>query len=390
MRNYIFVFIALFLIACAPTPRDDFTLEQRLSAQPDGFDGVRLSSAQDLDNPAIKTDRLKSDSTNATGVNILALSGGGANGAFGAGVLVGWTQRGDRPPFQLVTGVSTGALIAPFAFLGSAYDDKLRTAYINGAAAKLLTRNILPRLFIEGVYSGEKLKALVDTYVDADMVADIAKAHTKGRRLIVATTDLDLQKSILWNLGAIAQQGMERGTPQARQQALQLIRQVLVASASLPGAFAPVLIETQTDFAGISRTFREMHADGSISLPFFVLPESLPKALMSLRRPEGQKTKSHIYILINGNINPRFDITKNTTLSVAARSLDTLTRAQARTTLATIKTFADVNGFEVKVMAMPDDYGSGGILAFDKLSMQKLFAYGLSLGQSPKAFKSAP
>lgn len=162
-------------------------------------------------------------------VDFLTLSGGGSNGAFTAGIMKGWTESGTRPDFEVVTGVSTGALAAPFIFLGPDWDDELEEAYVGGAASSLLQTQGLGALVGSGVYKGEPLRALVERYVDKAMLQAVAAEFAKGRVLLVATTDLDSQRGVSWDLGAIA----SAGTPEA----LELFRSVLVASASIPGHF---------------------------------------------------------------------------------------------------------------------------------------------------------
>jgi predicted acylesterase/phospholipase RssA len=193
-------------------------------------------------------------------INVLVLSGGGAGGAFGAGALVGWSRLGTRPEFHIVTGVSAGALIAPFAFLGSAWDAKLGAAFTRTKFPHLMQRTMLRLLFGPSMYRGTSIYSLVDSYVTSALLNAIAKEARKGRLLVVATTDLDSEQPVFWNLGLIAQQGGER--------ARQLFRDVLVASASIPGVFPPMLIPVEQ--AG--ERFDEMHVDGSVMTSLFFIP----------------------------------------------------------------------------------------------------------------------
>jgi hypothetical protein len=157
--------------------------------------------------------------------SILALSGGGEHGAFGAGLLNGWSESGKRPTFSIVTGISTGALMAPFAFLGSAYDQRLKALYTDMSFHGILSGSPLMGFFGEGLYNTRPLQRNVDRQVDQTMLADIAAAHRQGRRLFVVTTNLDAQRPVLWNMGAIA--------ASERPGALELFRKVLLASASV-------------------------------------------------------------------------------------------------------------------------------------------------------------
>src|ERR1700729_1452753 len=140
-------------------------------------------------------------------VNILALSGGGADGAFGAGALVGLTRSALRPQFSVVTGVSTGALIAPYAFLGSEWDDELVEVYTSGRAEHLLHSRGLGALFGSSVYSGTPPKELVDRYATDALIQAVAREASSGRLLLVATTDVSTGEPVIWDLGSIAMNG---------------------------------------------------------------------------------------------------------------------------------------------------------------------------------------
>ena len=180
----------------------------------------------------------------------LALSGGGDNGAFGAGVLCGWTKHGDRPRFKLVTGISTGALIAPFAFLGSEYDDDLKVYTMVTQAEIFRRKSLLTVLWRESLADTRPLADLIARHIDEPVLQAIAREHKKGRRLFIGTTQLDAQRLVIWNMGAIAASG--------HQDALQLFRKVVLASASIPGVFPPQYIKVEAK----GRTYTEMHVDG--------------------------------------------------------------------------------------------------------------------------------
>lgn len=292
-------------------------------------------------------------------LDFIALSGGGSNGAFTAGLMKGWSETGERPDFEVVTGVSTGALAAPFVFLGADYDDELAEAYTGGAAAGLLQPQGIGAFFGSGIYKPEPLRALVERYVDAALLRAIAAESAKGRVLLVATTDLDSQRGVSWDLGAIATQG----TPEA----LELFRSVLVASASIPGAFPPVLI--QSDNAGLQ--FEEMHVDGGVTTPFLAVPETL----WSFREPSGTLRAARFYVVINGRTNPGFEITRDTPQRVLGRSIDILLRASIITTLAGNRAFADTNDLFFRYAALPDD-SEASALDFSVESMSAVYEIG--------------
>src|SRR5262245_23523249 len=184
-------------------------------------------------------------------LQLLAVSGGGENGAFGAGLLCGWTAQGTRPTFDLVTGISTGALTAPFAFLGPDYDPQLRAVYTETPPEQILTKRALTAaLFDDAMADNAPLFATISRYVDEHMLASIAQAYDAGRLLLIASTNLDAQVPVIWNIGAIAKSGHPK--------AADTIRRVLLASAAIPGAFPPSMIEVTLD----GKSYQEMHVDG--------------------------------------------------------------------------------------------------------------------------------
>lgn len=289
---------------------------------------------------------------------MLALSGGGANGAFGAGVLYGWTQSGRRPDFSIVTGVSTGALIAPFAFLGPHWDAELKKGFTDGEAAHLLPFPFVRPLFRDSIYTGKRLRALVDNFVTPTMMAAVAKEQARGRKLLIATTDLDSQQLVVWDMGAIA----ARGGSAARE----LFATVLAASAAIPGVFPPVMIAAQMG----NHVARELHVDGSTIGAFFALPDTA-LIVPTARGASG----GSIYVLVNGKADDEFAVTKRSLMSLLSRSFDTASKATQRTSLATVAAFGQQNHVATFVAAVPPDEKSSS-LDFRQPAMQSLFELG--------------
>lgn len=316
--------------------------------------------------------QVEREARGAESVTALAISGGGANGAYGAGVLVGWTEAGDRPTFDLVTGVSTGALISPFAFLGPTWDDSLTVAYRDEDVSRL-TAGGLGVIARPSLYSDRSLRALVGKYVDPMLLRAIAAEHQAGRRLLVATTDLDAQATILWDMGAIALAGQ---APGQEAKAVALFRNVLVASASIPGVFPPVMMSRGVGGAGLT----EMHVDGGVSTPFVLGP-----ATLTLWSPEGIMRPRELYVIINGEIEPRRTLTKGATLPILMRSFDTLSKSDLRAHLIAAVAFANRNGARLRYAAIPTALGADS-LAFDAESMRRLFEAGRAAGASETAF----
>ena len=300
---------------------------------------------------------------------VLALSGGGANGAFGAGVLVGWSETGTRPEFDIVTGISTGALSAPFAFLGKDWDDELREAYTGGGATGLLSPRALAGLMGPSLFSAAPLRRLVDQNVTPELLRAIATEHAKGRRLLVVTTNLDTQESIIWDMGQLATQGDE--------QALVLFREVLIASASIPGVFPPVMI------AGLQgdQIVEEMHADGGINMPFLAVPENM---LAQAERVPGSGRAS-LYVLINGQTGRTPQVVRGSLPAILTRTYESMSKATTRTFLAANAAFAARNGIAFRVASIPTDIDASA-LDFDKEAMTRTFEIGRARAAAGQAW----
>lgn len=297
-------------------------------------------------------------------MRILALSGGGAGGAFGAGALAGLTRGGARPVFDMVTGVSTGALIAPFAFIGPEWDERLRGAFTDGRASELMSLRGLRA--VSGLYGPEPLAALVAGYIDGALLCAVAKAHAEGRRLYVATANLDAQYMTIWDMGAIA----ARGGDAARD----LFREVLAAAASLPGIFAPRMITVETG----GRRFQEMHADGGVVLPLFVVPEPL-----ILRRADDWcAAPVEVYALVNTTLQPSPRATPMGAMPILVRGFELMLRSSYRNALRSVGAFCEINGFELRVASVPEQFGGASMLRFDARRMSSMFEHGLNLAAS--------
>jgi hypothetical protein len=257
--------------------------------------------------------------------------------------------------------VSTGALSAPYAFPGSAWDDELARAYTGGGTAGLVGLDNLALLFQPSLFSAAPLRRLVDENVTPRMLEAIAAEHRKGRRLLVATTDLDREETVIWDMGLLAEQDDE--------EAQTLFKEVLIASAAIPGIFPPVLIGARDKGEAVY----EMHVDGGVVAPFLAIPEDL----MSWSRPEGQG-RGEIYVLVNGVVARRDLPTVGTFGAVVARSYDSMTKAALRRDLTLTAGFASRNGLEMFVTSIRADWPSSS-LDFDPRSTEDLEQGGLRL-----------
>lgn len=326
-----------------------------------GFDNVRLSVSASDDSLVAIADHLSLPvARRGKPYEILAISGGAAGGAFGAGALTGWTRTGQRPDFSLVTGVSTGALIAPLAFLGAAWDEKLKDAYTGGHASQLLNPRRVAPMFSGGLLKSEALETLIAPFVDQTLITAVAAEHQKGRRLLVATTDLDHQSASVWDMGAIACHGGDK--------ALNLFRDVLVASASLPGLFSPRRISTQLG----GTVYEEMHVDGGVAAPLFILPDSL----LQWDRLGHRLKDGRVHVIVNTMLEAEPKPTQPTLPAVMSRSFETMLRFSYRQSLMTAATLCAAQGIPLQTADIPYAGNQANLLNFDQPSMEALYQMG--------------
>ncbi len=300
--------------------------------------------------------------------NFLALSGGGDNGAFGAGLLIGWTAAGTRPSFQVVTGISAGALIAPFAFLGPDYDDALRDLFTAVRPADLLRFNsrVVAVLFGEALADTTPLYRLIQRHADERMLAAIAREYGRGRLLMIGTTNLDLQRPVVWNIGAIAESGHPR--------ALELFRSILLASASIPGAFPPVLVDVE--HAG--RAYQEMHVDGGAAVQVFLNPPQLDlRAVAAGASGLRQRT---VHVVRNGRIDVEGASVTRGLFSIASRSITTLLHFSGVNDISRIYLTAQRDGLDFRLAFIGSEFQAPRREPFDPAYMQALFDYGYAKG----------
>ncbi|HEY7116796.1 MAG TPA: patatin-like phospholipase family protein, partial [Tepidisphaeraceae bacterium] len=308
----------------------------------------------------------------------LAVSGGGQNGAFGAGVLCGWTARGDRPSFKVVTGISTGALTAPFAFLGSDYDRQLREVYTSIDQKDIaIFQGLLSLIRADSAFNTAPLSKLAEKYFTRAMLDQIAREHRKGRRLFIGTTYLDAGRPVVWDIGKIA--------CSARPDRVELFRKVLLASAAVPAAFPPVYLKvTGAD----GRTYDEMHVDGNVTRALFLLPSEL--RFSELRAGQGVQRRSHLYIIRNARYGPDYDDVRPRVGAIAVRAIDTLVKSQANGDLLTLYYEARENNMSYAVTSIPDEFEDDSRSMFDRKYMTRLFDAGYELGHNGKAWRAKP
>ncbi|MFT5050972.1 MAG: hypothetical protein ACI8QZ_002379 [Chlamydiales bacterium] len=307
----------------------------------------------------------------------LAISGGGQNGAFGAGLLKGWSEAGTRPEFTVVTGISTGALIAPFAFLGPEYDDTLEELYTQYSTHDLVEkRSLLAIITGDAAVSADPLRGLVEKYYDQALLDAIAVEGERGRSLAVATTNLDAGRPVTWNITRIAMSGDPR--------ALSLFHQVLMASAAIPIAFPPVMIDVEAD----GEIFDEMHVDGGATAQVFWCPAELDWAevLDRLKVPG----MPHVYVIRNGFLESRWKTIERGVGPIAGRTFDALIRTQGQGDLYRIYVSTKRDGLEFRLAHIPEDFDLQANEQFDKHYMRALFNVGYEMAVEGYPWELAP
>jgi predicted acylesterase/phospholipase RssA len=292
-------------------------------------------------------------------VTMLALSGGGADGAFGAGALVGLTHAGARPKFSVVTGVSAGAFLAAYAFLGPEWDQQLIDSYTSGRAEHLLQPRGLGMIFDSSVYRGRPLEQLVDHYLSDALIEAVAREAASGRLLLVATTNVDTGETVIWDLGSIAM----NGGPNAKA----LFRDVLVASASVPGMFPPVIIRVQ----GEAGDYSEAHVDGTTTVPFLV-----PSALLHAPGDAPDRSPPEVYVIVDGRLSEQPASVQLRFKTIVSRSISAGLTHMTRTTLELTATTAQLQGASFQYSAIPTAYPNLTPFDFRTSSMRSLYQYG--------------
>jgi len=314
--------------------------------------------------------------------SMLAISGGAANGAYGAGLLNGWSVSGSRPVFKIVTGISTGAIIAPLAFLGSRYDDKLKELYFN-YSTKDIMRLRFPLIkipFSNSIAKTWPLEHLIDRYFNAAFLKEVAIEYSKGRRLYVGTTNLDAQRLVVWDMGKIASVGND--------EALKLFRKIILASASIPTVFPPVYLSVEAN----DKKYDEMHVDGGISKQVFFLYDVLQGFDKALREKglDIQRNKYQIYVIKNGYVDPVYKEIKDNLLAIAGRTIDAIINAQSIGDFYQLYVFTKDGNGDFNLAYIPITHVSKAKEFFDPVEMRKLFDLGFKEAARGYNWKKAP
>lgn len=307
--------------------------------------------------------------------HMLAISGGGDAGAFAAGILNGWTRHGTRPTFRVVTGISAGALAAPFAFLGPHYDNALHEMATSVGPKDIFhTRNVFSGFLTDGLADSGPLYALVSRHVTRGLLDAIAQEHAKGRVLVIGTTDLDSGRPVTWNMGAIA----SSGSPEA----VTLFRKIMVASMSIPGAVSPMMIDVEVD----GRPHQEMHVDGAVINQVFLYPaRGLAEFRKAIEQPYVREL--HAYVIRNGRMGQEWVGTKRRTSDIFARSISTLLHMQGFSDLKHIHDTVTGDGIDFNCAYIGDDFAFSHAVRFESGFLRRLYQYGYDQGVKGLAWK---
>jgi predicted acylesterase/phospholipase RssA len=363
------------LAGCVGAARETYRNQDAAVAQVQGFSNIRTY----LDaGPAEPGERAEwGPVASQKKLDYLIISGGGSGGAFSVGALTAWSELGTRPKFDIVSGVSTGALIAPFVFLGRSYDPLLVNLYTSGVAKDLVDRRWLPNAVLgQSLLRQEPLRKMVERYVTSDLLNAIANEHRAGRRLLVLTSNLDSQRPVVWNMGAIAASGQPG--------ALKLFRDVLIASASIPGVYPAVMIKVT---AG-NNSFQEMHSDGGAASQILTIPDAVLAEGGS--RPVKKRNSINLYVLVNNALMPEFSTTQDSTLPVMARAYSMLIKSQTRSALLALYQYALRRQISFHVAAIDKHFAYNMSDPFNPNYMRSVFELGHAEMMSGTLWKPKP
>lgn len=356
--------------ACATIDRVPFTAAQSRTATIAGAPDVRFwADAPDA------ARRMQPAGSAAIGrVTMLALSGGADEGAYGAGLLNGWSQSGTRPTFSIVTGVSTGALIAPFAFLGAGEDTTIARLYTTIDAGDVYHARF--PLAIPGSTSAASTKPLarlIAREVTPVLVDRIATVHRQGRRLFIGTANLDAQRMVVWDMGAIASSSLPNR--------VALFRRVLLASSSIPAIFPPVAIDAVAD----GRVVRELHVDGGTTAQFL----SVPRQLVVDDAPAPDSGRLTLYLLVNGRLGGDFRLVKPKTIPILRRAFALNQQSALLSLASTSYLYARDHGIDWNLSFIGNDVEASDTL-FDTAYMRRLYDYGFARGRAGGPWRKKP
>lgn len=368
--------ILLFLSGCTSMVRNPMPADNYLQSKVLGKSDLRFWGDEIAGTPLDKTNRYYRPASQYEALinkphNYLIISGGGENGAFGAGVMTGWSKLGTRPEFTVVTGISTGALTAPFVFLGSKYDKHLEEVYTTLNSKNIFNKRSIFSIFgSDAILDSVPLKQLIEQHIDKEMIKALAHEYTRGRQLLIGTTNLDAGRPVIWNITRIAASKHPEST--------KLIHEILLASASLPGLFPPVYIKTMSSNGQV---FDEMHVDGGVTSQMFFYPADMN--WKDVKKYFKIKGTPKLYILRNAQVHPEYKIVEPRVSSIFGKTVESLIRTQGIGDYYRIQSLAKRDGIDVMITSIPKDALTVKPKEpFDPVYMKALFDYGHKSMQS--------
>jgi len=310
----------------------------------------------------------------------LSLSGGGDHGAFGAGFLKGWSASGSRPTFKIVSGISTGALIAPFALLGSDYDEQLEAAYTTVSATDIFKKeSFLGATWRDSLADNHPLQEMVHKFINDDLIDAIAVAHQNGQRLFIGTTNLDAQRPVIWNMGVIANS--------RNPQAYDIFRKILVASAAIPVLFPPVMFDVEAN----GELYEEMHVDGGTVGQMFFYGASIGwrEVLSEASGIEEPIDESTLFLIIDGEVDPEYQDVRRRLMPITDRTIQTLIKVSAWSALYRMHLHAEKDGYGFQYVGLPDDYEPEIDEPYNPEEMRRMFDIGFEIGRAGDGWRTS-
>jgi hypothetical protein len=388
-RFYCAIFILFFLSGCAGVRHAvpaNLTDSAQVIGIPDtsrAFWGQPNSVITQDYNLSLKQDTddcFSIDSHGNKTCSVLLISSGAENGAYGSGLLKGWSRSGSRPVFKIVTGISTGAIMAPFAFLGSAYDQRLEEIYTTHSTKDVFRSKIIPW---DSLVKNWPLERLIKKYFDKQLLQEIAKEYYKGRRLYIGTTDLDAQQLVVWNMGEIASLGNDK--------ALGLFRKIILASVSMPGAFPPVYFQVKAN----GRIYDEMDMDGGVTKQIFLPYEVLQNFKKAAEIQPGMNSNSSklrykIYIIRNTFSDPIWMEVPDKIISIVIRTIDTIIKGQSIEDIYQLYAFTKLGNGDFNLACIPAGYIRHDKEFFDLVEMKRLFDLGFKEASRGYRWRKTP
>jgi len=370
------VILSLLLTACTTKSRvyEAPSIKEYHNASIEGYHNIRYwgdkTAHYDYSRSNIK--KFSANKSFRKRIDVLALSGGAEDGAYGAGFLKGWSERGDRPEFTTVTGISTGAIIAPCAFLGPKYDDIIKRLYTETSQKNIFSLSLIETLFGSSLGDTTPLRKILAQEIDDTFVAELAEEAKKGRLLQIGTTNLDAQRPVVWEITEIALSG--------RSDAKNLIINIMLASSSIPGAFPPVLIDVVID----GKRHQEVHVDGGVTRQIFVYPHDLD--IRKFQRLLNIYPQKNMWLIRNAKVDPDYTPVPLSLSEIAKRSIRTLIKYQGRGDLINIISLAKRDGFNVHITNVPKNFHAPIHESFDKEYMKALYQVGYEKGRLKQAW----